>query len=419
MNPIHVIGIGQGRQDLTARHLEIIQEANVLAGGRQQVALFPEFEGEVLLIDRHIDAFIQQLKERIPDRRVVVLGSGDPLFHGIGTTLLAHFDKSLLRFHGNVSSVAAAFAAIKEPWHDAEIISLHNRKLPPFSFARLARINKAVFLTRPSADPAHIARQLMNHQLFDFRLCVLEHLGNPEKETIAWFEHPQEILNRSFSHPNVMVLLKKGTDDSADVSHETHTGMADERFSHARGLITKSEIRSITLSRLKLTNRDHVLWDIGAGSGSVSIEAALAMPESRVIAIEKNRDRIPDITGNIKRFHCDNVQVAHLAVPENTATLPRPDRIFVGGGGRHLSAILEAACKSLLPSGILVINAVLIQNVTTAFTCLANHQFNPEMIQVQISRARSMPYGTRMEPLNPVWIISGTKPNDNDKDTTV
>lgn len=163
MNIIHVIGIGQGWQDLTFRHLQIIEKADVLAGGRQQVALFPEFKGEVLLIDRHIDTFIQQLKLRVPDNRVVVLGSGDPLFHGIGTTLLAHFDNSLLRFHPNVSSVSAAFAAIKEPWHDVQIISLHNPKQPPFSFARLARVSKAVFLTRPSADPVYIARRLMDH----------------------------------------------------------------------------------------------------------------------------------------------------------------------------------------------------------------------------------------------------------------
>jgi precorrin-6Y C5,15-methyltransferase (decarboxylating) len=417
MIPIHVIGIGQGRQDLAFQHLEIILAADVLAGGRQQVALFPEFDGELLLIDRHIHTFIHQLKERIPDRRVVVLGSGDPLFHGIGTTLLAHFDKSLLTFHPNVSSVAAAFAAIKEPWHDADIISLHNRKTPFFSFERLARIRKAVFLTRPSADPPYIARCLLDHHLYDFRLCVLENLGNPEKETISWFEHPGEMLNRSFSHPNVVILLKKGAGNSADVSHETHPGMAEDRFSHANGLITKSEIRSISLSKLKLTRPSHVLWDIGAGSGSVSIEAALTIPDGHVVAIEKNRDRIADIRHNAKQFHCDNVQIAHLAFPEKIETLPRPDRIFVGGGGRHLPGILDTACERLLPSGILVINAVLIQNVTTAFTCLENHQFNPEMIQVQISRSRSMPYGTRMESLNSVWIISGTKPND--KDTSI
>jgi precorrin-6Y C5,15-methyltransferase (decarboxylating) len=412
MNLINVIGIGQGRGDLTFQHLEIIEAADVLAGGRQQVALFPEFEGEVLQIDRHIDAFIQQLKERIPDRRVVVLGSGDPLFHGIGTTLLAHFDKSLLRFHPNVSSVAAAFAAIKEPWHDAEIISLHNPNLPPFSFARLARVSKAVFLTRPSADPVYIARQLVNHHLCHFTLCVLEHLGVPEKETISWFNHPAEILSRSFSHPNVVVLLKQEKASSADVSHETHLGMADDRFSHVNGLITKSEIRSISLSRLMLNRPSHVLWDIGAGSGSVSIEAALALPEGRVIAIEKNRDRLSDILNNIQQFCCDNIQVMPVTFPEKRETLPRPDRIFVGGGGRDLGTVLDAACESLLPSGIIVINAVLIQNVTLAFTCLEKHQFNPEMTQVQISRSRGMPYGTRMESLNPVWIISGTKPQE-------
>lgn len=411
MNPIQVIGIGQGRQDLTARHMAIIHAADVLAGGRQQVALFPEFQGEVLLIDRHIDAFIQQIKERIPDRRVVVLASGDPLFHGIGTTLLSHFDKSLLIFHTNVSSVAAAFAAIKEPWHDAEIISLHRQDPPEFSFSRLARIHKAVFLTRPSTGPAFIARRLMDQRLFDFRLCVLENIGNKDLESISWYDHPAQMLNRSFSHPNVVVLMKQAPGPRGDVSHETHTGMADERFSHARGLITKSEIRSISLSRLKLTNRDHVLWDIGAGSGSVSIEAALALPDGQVIAIEKNRDRVSDIADNIQQFHCGNIQILQETFPDGADSLPRPDRIFVGGGGGYLSEILDTACDCLLPSGIIVINAVLMQNVTAAFSCLEQKGFHPEMIQVQVSRSRAMPYGTRMESLNPVWIISGTKPS--------
>lgn len=411
MTPIHVIGIGQGRQHLTSQHMAIIQTADVLAGGRQQLALFPDFQGEVLVVDRHIDTFIEKLQSRTPDCRVVVLASGDPLFHGIGATLLAHFDPSQLCFFPNVNSVAAAFAAIKKSWHDATIISLHNKGLPSFSFTELARIRKAVFLTRPSADPVHIARQLLDHHLLDFRICVLEHLGDRQKETITWFDHPAGMLNQSFSHPNVVILLKHPAGSPGHVSHETHTGMADDRFSHARGLITKSEIRSISLSKLKLTNQNHVLWDIGSGSGSVSIEAALALPEGRVIAIEKNKDRISDIADNIQRFHCNNIQIDHGTFPDNKDTLPRPDRIFVGGGGRNLSVIVETACDCLLPSGTIVINAVLIQNVSAAFACLEKNRFHPEMIQVQISRSRPMPYGNRMESLNPVWIVSGTKPS--------
>ncbi len=410
MNPIHVIGIGQGKQHVTPQHIQLIQTADVLAGGRRLVGLFPEFQGEVIYIDRHIDAFIRTVKSRMVDCRVVILASGDPLLHGIGTTLLARFDKSLLRFYPNVSVVSAAFAAIKEPWHDAQIISLHNKDLPYFSFTRLSRVNKAIFLTSPTADPVFIARQLIAHNLTGFRICVLENLGSKENETIAWFTHPAGMLNQSFSHPNVVVLLRSSDACSMNVSHETHPGMPENRFRHANGLITKSEIRSITLSRLKLTNPTHILWDIGAGSGSVSIEAALAVPKGRVIAIEKNPDRISDIQFNIRQFQCHNIQIQHLAFPEDINTLPRPDRIFVGGGGPDLSTILETACQHLAPSGIIVVNTVLIQNVSSAFTCLENYQFQPEMIQVQISRSRPMPYGTRMESLNPVWIISGTKP---------
>lgn len=417
MTPIHVIGIGQGRQHLTSQHLEIVQNADVLAGGRQQLSLFPDFQGETLVVDRHIDSFIQKIRSRIPDSRVVVLASGDPLFHGIGSTLLAHFDPSLIHFHPNVNTVAAAFSAIKEPWHDAVVISLHNQNRPPFCFSTLSRIHKAVFLTRPSADPVYIARQLMEHQMLHFRICVLAHLGHRHKEAITWFDHPAQMIDQTFPHPNVVILLKQTPGMPDDVSHETHLGMAEDRFSHAKGLITKSEIRSISLSKLKLTHTRHVLWDIGSGSGSISVEAALAMPEGRVIAIEKNKERLGDIADNIRQFRCGNVQIHHGTFPENVDTLPRPDRIFVGGGGRDLSDILDTACEYLLPSGIIVINVVLVQNVSTAYSLLEKKQCIPEMIQVQISRSRSMPYGTRMESLNPVWIVSGTKP-PNKKEVT-
>jgi precorrin-6B C5,15-methyltransferase / cobalt-precorrin-6B C5,C15-methyltransferase len=309
--------------------------------------------------------------------------------------------------------IAAAFAAIKEPWHDVKIISLHNRMLPAYSFDRLDRETRVAFLTSPARDPVFIAKKIIDHHLSGFRLCVLENLGDKENETITWFETPAQLLNRSFSHPNVVILLKQGASAASDpekVSHETHPGMTDDRFRHVNGLITKSEIRSITLSKLKLVRKDHVLWDIGSGSGSVGIEASLAIPAGQVLAIEKNDSRISDIRHNVNRFDCHNVRIKHLDFPTDAHTLPRPDRVFVGGGGRNLKEILETACDRLLTSGIIVVNTVLVQNMAQAFAFLEKNRYQPEMIQVQISRSKDMPFGTRLESLNPVWIISGTKP---------
>jgi precorrin-6B C5,15-methyltransferase / cobalt-precorrin-6B C5,C15-methyltransferase len=410
MEPIHVIGIGQGKQDLTPQQMERIRTADVLVGGRRHLSLFAGHSGEALVLDRHLDRIIEIIKDRMKQCKVVVLASGDPLFYGIGATLITHIDKQFLRIHPNVSSVAAAFAAIKEPWHDAKIISLHSRPLPDFSFADLVKEKKVAFLTSPSADPVFIARNLCRRQISGFRFCVLENLGDPDREKILWFDSPGHVPERPFSHPNVVILLRQAEFIMDDVSHETHPGMADDRFTHANGLITKSEIRSIVLSKLKLTKKDHVLWDIGSGSGSVAIEAALAIPEGVVVAIEKNPSRLPDIVHNIKQFHCPNILVKHMDFPAGAEFLPRPDRIFVGGGGSRLDTILDTAGNCLVETGFLVVNTVLIQSMAQAFDWLDQNRFNPEMIQVQISRSRAMPYGTRLDALNPVWIVSGTKP---------
>ncbi|MCF8087184.1 MAG: precorrin-6y C5,15-methyltransferase (decarboxylating) subunit CbiE [Desulfotignum sp.] len=410
MKPIHVIGIGQGKQNLTQQYLDIIRTADVLVGGRRLLNLFCSHQGETIVLDRHIDRAMDKIKDRMTRCQVVVLASGDPLFYGIGTTLMAHIDKTFIQFYPNICSVAAAFAALKEPWHDVKIISLHNRSLPDFCFVDLARENRVAFLTSPAQDPVFIAKNLIDYQVSGFRFYVLEALGDMEKEKISWFDDPARVLDQSFFHPNVVILIKQNTAQPANVSHETHPGMADDRFRHSSGLITKSEVRSISLSKLKLVRKDHILWDIGSGSGSVGIEASFTIPGGQVVAIEKTSSRISDITHNINQFQCPNVQVKQLDFPRGADTLPRPDRIFVGGGGRALDDILVTACDRLMENGVIVVNTVLVQNMTLAFACLEKNRLNPEMIQVQISRSRTMPYGTRLESLNPVWIIFGTKP---------
>ena len=409
MKPIYVIGIGQGKEDLTFRQLDIIDNADLLVGGKRLLNLFAGHKAETLVIDRQIDRVIRRIKQEMRTRQVVVLASGDPLFYGIGATLLTHIDKHHIQVLSNISCVAAAFAAIKEPWHDARVISFHGETTDGFSFAELSCENKAAFLTSPKKDPGFIASNLIKENVAGFRFCVLENIGYTPDQKITWYHSYADVMSGTFSHPNMVILLRNN-DLPATVSHETHLGMDDELFHHAKGLITKSEIRSITLSRLKLVKKDHVLWDIGSGSGSVGIEAALAIPGVSVFAIEKNRHRTADITRNIQKFRCSNMQVVSQDFPDDIHTLPRPDRIFVGGGGRNLDTVLAAACDCLMETGIIVINTVLIQNMERAFTFLENRHFSPAMVQAQVSRSQTMPFGTRLNPLNPVWIISGTKP---------
>ncbi|MCP4718273.1 MAG: precorrin-6y C5,15-methyltransferase (decarboxylating) subunit CbiE, partial [Desulfobacteraceae bacterium] len=253
MNPINVIGIGQGKKDLTPTHFALIRAADLLVGGRRHLEIFADHGGKTLVITGAIEHVIDHIKEEMLDKKIVVLASGDPLFYGIGSTLSRYIDKKYLKIHTNISSVAAAFAAIGEPWHDAKIISLHG-KCQKYPFSSLAGETKVAFLTDQTMDPGFIASMLISRGLDGFRFCVLENLGDEEKEQISWFDDYSRVAAHKFDHPNIVVLLK--TDNLREnVSPETHIGMDDTMYRHSKGLITKSEIRSITLSKLELVRK--------------------------------------------------------------------------------------------------------------------------------------------------------------------
>jgi len=414
MKPVNIIGIGQGKKDLTPAHIKLIQSADLLVGGRRHLEMFAQRKGDTLLITGAIEQVIDKIKEAMGDKKVVVLASGDPLFYGIGSTLSRYLDKKQILIHPNISSVSAAFAAIGEPWHDAKIISLHGKNCRNFSFSSLAGETKIAFLTDQTRGPKFIASMLITQELTEFRFCVLENLGHEKKEKITWLDDYSSVADQEFDHPNIVVLLKS-VSHRKNVSHETHIGMDDVFYRHSKGLITKSEIRSITLSKLELTRKDHTLWDIGSGSGSVGIEASFHIPWGQVFAVEKNQERIGDIIHNIKMFNQPNIKILNLDFPQGSDQLKDPDRIFIGGGGSDLEQIINTCCHRLKNPGTIVINTILIQNMETAIRVLKQNEFSWEMVQIQISRSRPMPYGDRLEPLNPVWIISGRKSKNKAK----
>lgn len=413
MNPINIIGVGQSAADMTVYHLELIKECDVLVGGKRLLKMFDTRDKKILVIKSKLSLLIDSIKEEAKSRKVVVLASGDPLFYGIGATLTRYFKKDQLTIHPNISSISAAFAAIKEPWHDARLISLHGKDSERLAIACRKGEEKIALLTDPKNDPHFIAHSLIRENILAYKLCVLEQLGHPQEQKLQWFDHPEALKGITFSQPNIVILKRKPKIKDI-VSRETHIGMNDNSFHHQQGLITKSEVRAVTLSKLKITRNDMVLWDIGAGSGSVSVEASQLLPNGKIFAIEKHPERISDIMDNCKKFNCHNVSVVNDQFPSKTDTFDQPHRIFIGGGGKHIGKIIQHACDSLKKEGVIVINTVLLQTMEKAIRVLEENRFSPQVIQLQISRSKTMPFGQRMEALNPVWIISGSKPDYED-----
>jgi precorrin-6Y C5,15-methyltransferase (decarboxylating) len=207
-----------------------------------------------------------------------------------------------------------------------------------------------------------------------------------------------------FSQPNLAVL-KYSPAETGD-PYPPHLGIPEHRYAHQDGLITKSEVRAVSLSKLQLRPH-HVLWDLGAGCGSVAIEASLLVHPGQVVAVEQNPVRVQQIAINQKRFGIRNLAIVQETLPAGLAQLPRPDRIFIGGGGRDLKRIIAAAVACLKPGGRVVVNTVLLPNVAAAMEKLEALGCATEMIQIQVSRSQRMPWAERLQAQNPVWIISG------------
>ncbi len=182
--------------------------------------------------------------------------------------------------------------------------------------------------------------------------------------------------------------------------------MPEECYHHETGLITKAEVRAISISKLCL-RPGLVLWDLGAGSGSVALEASLLLRGGNIIAVEQDPERISHIRQNKKQFRVRNLDIVQAKLPGGLKDLPKPDRIFIGGGGKDLVRTIKAAGAYLKPGGVIVINTILFSSLDKAMAALQSLGFSTEVVQVQVSRGKPMPSGQRLEALNPVWIISG------------
>jgi len=405
---IDVVGMGLSPDDLTAGHRRIVERAEILIGGRRLLGYFPDSPAEKKVIGKDIDAVVAWIRRRLGRKTIVVLASGDPLFFGIGAKLVEAFGPERVTIHPNVSSVAAAFARIKEPWGGVRVLSLHGRKNEGELLSALAEEDCVAVLTDPEHNPAWLARRVTEKLGSGFRLAVMEALGSPS-ERHGWYGLEQAAA-REFREPNI-ALLKRVVGGAA-VRMPLCLGTPDDAFEHQCGLITKPEVRAVALAKLRLSP-GQILWDLGAGSGSVAIEASLLIGRGTIVAVEKDPRRVEQIKANARRFNVRNLRVAQAVLPAGLARLPKPDRIFIGGGGRDLPPIISRATRHLKPDGIVVVNAVLLQSVHAAEAALRKLGFETELVLVQIHRSREMPGGERLEALNPVWVITGIRKSDD------
>ncbi len=394
--PIYVLGLSaRGAADLTPRQLDLIRQADVLIGGQRHLAYFPDAHGEKLPIRGDLDALLAKMAAfRAEGKRLVVLASGDPLFYGIGKRLAANFPAEALHFEPAPTAVQLAFAALKEPWEDAVVLSAHTGELSRL-IPRIFAARKVALLTNRSRNtPDAIARALLDAGMSgETPVAVCENLGGAEERIVR--TSLAQAARSAFAPLNVMVIWP-----SSGRKKPLTPGLPDEAFATHNQLITKREIRILTLAELALSPGE-VCWDIGAGSGSVGIEAARAHPDVQVFAVEKRARLIPIIQENLRRFPCPNYHLLHGVAPEALADWPDPDAVFIGGSGGNMQRILDSVKARLRPGGRLVINLATLESVPPILEALPRAR----LTHLQISRGVPLQDKTRLQPLNPVMMI--------------
>ena len=331
---------------------------------------------------------------------VCVLASGDPGFFGIVRALLRVIDRKNLVILPAPSSVSLAFARIGLPWDDATVISAHGRPLADAIGAiRVAR--KVAVLTSPGAPPEAVGRALVAARAAVDVVAVCSRLGYPDESvTMVGLD---DLASGAWDPLSVVILLGPagrriaGWGGAPEDAKPLAWGLPDDAYGHRDGMITKSEVRAVALGKLALPPSG-VLWDVGAGSGSVAVECASLSPGLVVFAIEERSDDAARISENASRFGV-GVTAVHGHAPEACDGLPDPDRVFVGGGGL---AALDLALARLRPNGCIVATFAALDRAAGAADRLGN------MVQVGVSRAKALPdSGIRLAAENPVFIAWG------------
>jgi precorrin-6Y C5,15-methyltransferase (decarboxylating) len=375
-----IVGVGEdGLDGLSPAAARLVAQARLLVGGERHLAMVPPGPAERMAWPSPLtDAIPAILARRGVD--VCVLASGDPFLYGVGATLSAHIPPEEILCLPAPSSFSLAAARLGWALQDCALVSLHGR-----SFERLrphlqpgARI---LALSWDGTTPARIAAELAGNGMGRSRLVVMEALGGPR-------ERVTDTTAEGFVPGGIADLNLVGIGIVADGSARIlplAAGLPDDWFEND-GQITKREIRAMTLAALAPRKGD-LLWDVGAGSGSVAVEWMLREPAMRAVAVEARPDRAARVARNAAALGVPGLRVVEGRAPAVLAGLPRPDAVFVGGGATA-PGVLDAVWGALPPGGRLVVNAVTLETQAEA---MARHAaLGGELVQVQVSRAEAV-----------------------------
>lgn len=420
--PCRIIGVlDNGAESLGTVSLLHIKNADVVIGGTRTLELFKDYfktdcaQQDLTGALSKIPQWIQQAQQ--DNLNTVVLATGDPLCHGIAKYLIAKLGAEHCEVLPNVSTIQLACAKLGVSWQETKICSVHTKDAGEWQtyagpehglytlLQSIPQHDSLAILTSPENTPDRIARMMQTESLADgFSMSVVENIFCAN-ETVYRELGIREAAQMRFASPNVVLLNRLPR-----LKTKTLFGLNDASFHQRKpekGLITKREVRAVSLAHMQLRS-DSVVWDIGAGSGSVGLEAARLCPQGHVYAIEKNAPDQELIEQNRQQMGITNYSLIHGKAPEGIELWPNPDAVFIGGSGGELGQLIEQILGRLNTDGWLVMNFVTFENLSDALNKLKELDADWNVSQLQISRSQPILHMNRLAAENPVWVVSAT-----------
>ena len=391
MKEINIIGMGMSEKTLTSEALELIQDADILIGAKRLINEFADLNKPSF--NAYLSDDILKIIEETDANKIAILVSGDVGFYSAAeklTDTLKEYEPNLIT---GISSVSYFFAKCNLPWKDANLISCHGLDT---NIVSSVRRNEYTFALTGKNIP-ELQKELVKYGYGNLNVWVGEDLGSDEENiancTIS------DLDGKEFSSLTVLII------ENPDYDSRIRTGIPDEEFIRGKVPMTKSEVRAVSLSKLSI-KPDDIAYDIGCGTGSVTIEMAYAAYDGKVYAFDKNEDAIDLLNQNCEKFHLDNVEAICGLAPECLKDLPVPDVAFIGGSSGNMDEIVSYLYG--INKGMrFVITAVTLENAMAGLESLKNIGISGDIVQVAVSKGRQIADLHMLIAQNPIFIISG------------
>lgn len=394
---VTLIGMGSGQpENLTLQGLAALRQADLILGARRLLAVLPAGCTENRAAAYRPDEVAELLQTSGAENAVLVY-SGDTGFYSGASSMMEKLEALGVRARvlPGLSSIQLLAAALGRPWQGWNLVSAHGRTCDPVAECMQGR--PTFFLTGGSEDPATLCAQLAAEGFGDVQGVVGQCLGTPEEKLFRG--SVKELAAGRFNSLSVLLV------EAAEVLPRRAPGLPDEAFERGDVPMTKQEVRAAVLAKLAVRPED-ILWDVGAGTGSVSVELALAAPRGRVYAVECRPEGCALIKANREKFRTRNLVLVEGLAPAALLDLPAPDAVFIGGSKGSLAAIVDAALDKN-PDARICVSAIALESLSAAVAALTAKGRTVQVSQIAVSRARAVGGLHLMMAQNPIYLITG------------